>query len=83
MHAVHSATPRAERGEVHCAIDTRIPAQRIEGALRVELTVVARPRGILEMGHVAHCRRFVIVSGREADERSEARTWVVESRHRP
>ena len=64
--------PGAERGQVHGAVDQRIAAERIEGALSVELTVVACPRRVVEVRHRAHRRRFVVVPRGKADEGGEA-----------
>jgi hypothetical protein len=62
-------------------IDERIAAERIEGALRIKLTVVARPRRIGEVRHLTQCRRFRVGSGRKADKRG-VRLRVGVSDHR-
>ena len=49
---------RSKGREIHRAIDERVLTQRIERALRVELSVVARPWRILEVRHRSHRRRF-------------------------
>jgi hypothetical protein len=72
---------RAEWREVHSVIDISVAQQRIERALGVELAVVARVGGVLIVRKGFEPRWLRVAGGWKADQRGEAGTPMVESRH--